>query len=126
VTTTWVILVAAVPLEPPAWIIGMESALLAPNRQRLARVDTEEVEGAVTPFEAQFGSREPASGKLIAGVAGRARHGMDAKWLCHSDPLSPVVRGALRDSSQDYWCRARPASRLQVYLADTAGAPVLT
>ncbi len=40
--------IAAIPLEPAARIIGMNPALLAPRRKRLTGVDTEIVEGAVS------------------------------------------------------------------------------
>src|SRR5262245_58891888 len=39
--------VAAIPLEPAARVVGVDPALVAPHRQRLARVDAEEVERGV-------------------------------------------------------------------------------
>src|SRR3954462_6067089 len=41
--------VAAIPLEPAAWIVRMYPALLAPNRKRLAGVDAEVVQASVRP-----------------------------------------------------------------------------
>jgi hypothetical protein len=60
--------VAALPLEPAAWIIGMYPALMAPDRQRLTGIDAEVVQGAVAPRWRQPGSREPARRKLLAAI----------------------------------------------------------
>src|SRR5262249_35458642 len=52
--------VAAVPLEPAARIIAMDPALAAPLRQRLARVDAEEIERAVALARRELRADEPA------------------------------------------------------------------
>jgi hypothetical protein len=52
--------VAAVPLEPTARVVGVNPTLLAPHRQRLAGVDAEEVERAVAAARGQLGAGEPA------------------------------------------------------------------
>ena len=54
--------VAAVPLKPAARIVLVQPALLLPDRQRLARVDTEVVERAVTASLCELGAFEPAGG----------------------------------------------------------------
>src|SRR5262249_50589693 len=55
--------VAAIPLEPAARIVGMNPALPSPFRQRLARVHAEIVERAVAAPRRELGAREPACGK---------------------------------------------------------------
>src|SRR4051812_37090619 len=61
-------IVTAVPLEPAARIVGMKPSLAAPDRQRLAGVDAEEIERAVAPARREPGAGEPAVGKLLAGI----------------------------------------------------------
>src|SRR5262249_10060973 len=60
--------VATVPLEPAARIVAMDPALPSPFRQRLARIDAEEVEPAVALTVGELGADEPAFGKLLAAV----------------------------------------------------------
>ena len=57
--------VAAIPLEPAARVVGMDPSLVAPHRQRLAGVDAEEVERAV----AAAGAGAAASLAAGAGAA---------------------------------------------------------
>src|SRR5690349_6031878 len=60
--------VAAIPLEPAARIIGVKPSLAAPDRQRLTGVDAEEIERAVAPVGRELRAREPALGKFLAGI----------------------------------------------------------
>src|SRR5258705_9601962 len=60
--------VAAIPLEPTARIVGMQPALLAPDRERLTGVDAEEIERAVAPLGRELGAGEPALRKFLARV----------------------------------------------------------
>src|SRR5262245_38176520 len=60
--------VAAVPLKPAARVVGVDPALVAPHRQRLAGVDAEEVERAVAAARGQLGTAKPALRKLLAGI----------------------------------------------------------
>src|SRR6186997_598140 len=52
--------VAAVPLEPAAGILGPEPSLPSPLGERLGRVDAEAVEPAIVPRRIQLRVREPA------------------------------------------------------------------
>src|SRR4051812_7788548 len=61
-------IVAAIPLEPAARIIGVKPSLATPDRERLAGVDAEEIERAVAPARREPGAREPALGKLLPGI----------------------------------------------------------
>src|SRR5262245_32523010 len=70
--------IAAVPLEPTAGVVGVDPTLLAPHRQRLAGVDAEEVERAVAAARGQLGAGEPVFGKLLAGI-GHVLAAEDAK-----------------------------------------------
>jgi hypothetical protein len=60
--------VTAIPLEPAARIIGVQPSLAAPDRQRLAGVDAEEIERAVAPAWREPGAREPTLWKLLPGI----------------------------------------------------------
>src|SRR5215813_4820436 len=60
--------VAAVPLEPAARIVVVDPALAPPLRQRLARVDAEEVECAVALTGRELRADEPALGEFPAAV----------------------------------------------------------
>src|SRR6476646_5835319 len=60
--------VTAIPLEPAARIIGVQPSLSAPDPQRRAGVDAEEIERAVAPKRREPGAREPALGKFIPGI----------------------------------------------------------
>src|SRR3954452_24858829 len=60
--------VAAVPLEPAARIVAVQPALLLPDRQRLACVDTEVIERAVPVPLCELGAFEPACRKLLAAI----------------------------------------------------------
>ncbi len=60
--------VAAVPLEPAARIVGVDPALLAPDRERLARIDTEEVERAVASLRRELCACKPALREFLARV----------------------------------------------------------
>src|SRR5262245_25297550 len=60
--------VAAIPLEPAARIVGMDPALLAPDRERLARIDAEEIERTVVPLGRELRACEPARGEFLTTV----------------------------------------------------------
>src|SRR5690606_25799120 len=80
--------IAAVPLEPAAWIVRVNPALAAPFRQRLAGVDAEIVERAVAACGCEFGPREPGRGKLVPAI-GEVAAAEDAE-------LEHLLRGQLR------------------------------
>jgi hypothetical protein len=61
-------IVAAVPLEPAAWIVRMYPSFPAPFRERLTGFNTEVVEGVVARSPCQPGMLEPACRKLIAAI----------------------------------------------------------
>src|SRR5206468_1973227 len=60
--------VAAIPLKPPARVIGMYPSLGLPDRQRLAGVDAEIVQRKIAPVMRQPGAGKPAGGKFIAAI----------------------------------------------------------
>src|SRR5271166_5540954 len=59
--------VAAVPLKPAAWIVGVNPSVLAPGGQRLARVDAEVIERTVAA-----GSSELRAHNQLLGNSARA------------------------------------------------------
>jgi hypothetical protein len=67
--------VAAVPVEPATWIVGMNPTLFAPNGQRLAGIDTKEIQRAVAAGGRELGVREPARWKFISAI----RHVLSAE-----------------------------------------------
>ncbi len=60
--------VAAVPLEPAARIIGMKPALLAPFRKRLAGINAEIVERWIAATWRELGAFEPRQRELVAAI----------------------------------------------------------
>ena len=79
--------VAAIPLKPAARVIGVNPALLAPNRERLRRVHAEEIQVRIVPLVAQLGSSEPLGRKLIGAI----RHVLPAE---HAE-FEQLFRGQL-------------------------------
>ena len=61
-------IVAAIPLEPSARIVGMEPSLSSPLRQGAAGIDPKVVQGAVSPARRKFGPFEPASRKFRCAI----------------------------------------------------------
>src|SRR5262249_25169675 len=53
---------------PAAWVVGVNPTLGAPFRQRLACIDTEEIERAVATPRRELGADKPAVGKFLAAV----------------------------------------------------------
>src|SRR5262249_9331393 len=60
--------VAAVPLEPAARGVGMNPAVLLPDRPRLAGVDAEEIQRAVAAARRELGAPPPAFRKLAPAI----------------------------------------------------------
>jgi hypothetical protein len=60
--------VATVPLEPAPRVVGMNPAFGAPNRERLARVDAEEIEFRIASLRRELRLFEPIRGELVATV----------------------------------------------------------
>jgi hypothetical protein len=58
VITTPAHVVATIPLEPPARVIGMDPSLLTPIRQWLRRTDAEVVDGRVIAYWRELGFGE--------------------------------------------------------------------
>ena len=61
--------VAAVPLEPAAWIVRMYPPLPPPFRQRLTGFNTEVVERVIAGSTRKLGVLEPARRKLIGAIS---------------------------------------------------------
>src|SRR5262245_34182820 len=61
--------VATIPLEPAARIVGMNPAFVPPDRQGLARVDAEIIERSVVPGRRELRARKPARGKFVAAIS---------------------------------------------------------
>jgi hypothetical protein len=68
--------IAAIPLEPAAWVVRMDPALGAPHRQRLACTHAEKIERAIAAGRRKLGAPKPAFGKLLAAI----RHVLAAKY----------------------------------------------
>src|SRR5579862_5998306 len=60
--------VAAVPLEPAARIVGVDPAFAFPFRQRLTGIDAKEIEFAIARTARKLGALEPARGKFTAAI----------------------------------------------------------
>src|SRR5579863_6581891 len=60
--------VAAIPLEPAARILGRDPTLLAPDPERLARIDAEEIERGVAALGREPGAAEPVGRKFASAV----------------------------------------------------------
>ena len=60
--------VAAIPLEPPAWILLVDPAAATPDGERLRGVHAEAVLARVMPLDAQLGAGEPAPWKLLLAI----------------------------------------------------------
>jgi hypothetical protein len=90
--------VTAIPLEPAAWIVGVNPSLRTPEGQFLARVDPEEVErGVGSRSGRQPCMNEPALGKFGACV----RH-----VPAPEDPeLQHLLRGQL---GLEFWIEIAP------------------
>src|SRR5262245_19739164 len=61
--------VSAIPLEPAPWIVGMNPALVQPNRQRLAGIDAEVIKCWVGTGRREPCARRPARGKFVAAIS---------------------------------------------------------
>ena len=68
--------ISTIPLKPAAWIVGMNPSFLSPNRERLACVNAEVVEGAVAARGRQASVRKPAGRKFLTTV----RHVLAAEY----------------------------------------------
>ena len=60
--------IATIPLEPAARIVGMQPSFATPDRERLAGVDAEVVERAVAAAVGKLGGGKPAVRKFALGV----------------------------------------------------------
>src|SRR5215831_4868111 len=70
--------ITTIPLEPTARIVGMNPSLIAPDRERLAGIDSEVVERAVASAVGKLGGRKPAARKFATGI-GHVLAAEDAK-----------------------------------------------
>src|SRR6516162_11448847 len=61
-------IIAAIPLEPAARILGRDPSFAAPDRERLACRDTEIVQRRVMPSRRQPGAVEPVEWKFVRAV----------------------------------------------------------
>ena len=61
--------VAAVPLKPAAWIVGVNPSVLAPGGQRLARMHAKVIERTVAPGSSELRAREPTIGELGPSIS---------------------------------------------------------
>src|SRR6516162_6694338 len=69
-------IVSAIPLEPAAWILGVDPSFLSPGRQRLTRIYSEMIEGAVAARRRKPCTRKPVSREFLAAVC----HVLAAKY----------------------------------------------
>ena len=60
--------VATVPLEPPTRICRMYPSFLLPNRERLARIHSKEIERRIVSFVTEFCMLEPIRRKFVAAI----------------------------------------------------------
>jgi len=61
--------IPTIPLEPAAWIVGMNPALAPPDRQGLAGNDAETIKRRVGTGRRELRVREPARGKFVAAIS---------------------------------------------------------
>jgi hypothetical protein len=61
--------VPAIPLEPAAWIVGVNPALVPPDRQGLASIDAETIKRWVGTGRREFRARKPARGSSSSTAA---------------------------------------------------------
>ena len=92
--------VAAVPLEPPTWILLADPSAATPDGERLRGVHAETIQPRVMPLGAQPGAGEPAPWKLLLAI----RHVLPAE---DAEPQH-LFRRQIR---QEPW-REVPADRL--------------
>jgi hypothetical protein len=62
-------IVAAVPLKPAAWIVGVNPSVLAPGGQRLARMYAKVIERTVAAGVSELRAREPTIGELGPSIS---------------------------------------------------------
>lgn len=60
--------VPAVPLEPTSRIRGMDPSFLAPDGERLARVDAEAVKRGIVPLGTELGARVPVGREFLPAI----------------------------------------------------------
>ena len=60
--------VAAIPLEPPTWILLVDPSAATPDGERLRGVHAETIQPRVMPLGAQPGASEPAPWKLLLAI----------------------------------------------------------
>lgn len=60
--------ISAIPLEPAAWIIRIYPALVAPDFERLAGVDLEEVDFRVVPVRVELRFGEPGHREFLPAI----------------------------------------------------------
>jgi hypothetical protein len=61
--------VPTIPLEPAAWVVGMNPALVAPDRQGLASIDAKIVKRWVGTGCREPRAHKPARGKFVAAIS---------------------------------------------------------
>src|SRR5262245_17738485 len=89
--------VAAVPLEPAARIVGMNPAFLPPDRQWLTGVDAKVVERAIATGSRKPGTSEPGGRELVLTV----RHVLAAEYT----ELEHFLR---RELGAKFWIEIAP------------------
>src|SRR5262245_46414471 len=67
--------VPAIPLEPAAWIVGMNTVIVLPDRQSLAGIDAEMIERRFGTGRREPRARKPGRGKFVAAI----RHVLSAE-----------------------------------------------
>ena len=60
--------VAAIPLEPPTWILPVDPSAATPDGERLRGVHAETIQSRVMPLGGQPGASEPAPWKLLLAI----------------------------------------------------------
>jgi hypothetical protein len=85
-------IVAAIPLEPAARIVGMDPTLFAPHGKRLTCIHAKIIKRAVTGVRRQLGAYEPLSREFLP----RIRHVFSAKHPKLQHFLGRKLRAKLR------------------------------
>lgn len=70
--------VATIPLEPSARVVGVDPSALPPVGERERRIDTEQIECGIVALGAKAGAAEPAGGELGSAI-GHVASTEDAK-----------------------------------------------
>src|SRR4051812_34681107 len=101
-------IIAAIPLEPAARIVGMDPAFVSPHLQRLGGVHPEVIEGGARPIRRKPGASEPVRREFAATIGHifaaenterqkllRRELGTESRAKLTTDRFRPPIRVAL-------------------------------